>query len=195
MTETEVRGELTKQEFENKLEELMTKFPNYSFNKRLTFCFGSFENKEIDLRLRITDKIPVIMQKLGNWSDLQREEIEIQLPKNEEDFFKTYKIFKNIYDTIPNSFITVIQHENHIFESEELEIKLTRQFGKSDYFVFEIEAKKPDIDLTLECKKFDLPIMETFESEEDRKKRNEEVNLDPNKLSNSQLQELIKKYM
>lgn len=110
MTETEVRGELTKQEFENKLEELMTKFPNYSFNKRLTFCFGSFENKEIDLRLRITNKKPVIMQKIGNWSNLQREEIEIELLPNADEFYKTYTIFKNIYKSIPNSFTTIIQH-------------------------------------------------------------------------------------
>jgi hypothetical protein len=196
MKETEVRGELTAKNFL----ELVSQLKNspeyeYEFNKRITFCYGDYSNQNLDMRVRITNGKPVIMQKVGNWQDLTREEIEVDLVSDSDHVFKTYRIISNIYLTVPTSFETIIQHENHLFTTSKFELKLTRQFGKSDYYIFELEAKTEDVDLESECNKLGLNILNEFESEDDRKKRNENVNLNPKDLSEDELKDLISDYL
>lgn len=195
MIEKEVRGIMNTDEFRTKL----TSFNNLSdyaksYNRRLTFCFGDFNNTELDLRLRITNGEAVLIQKVGTWTNLQREEVEVKV-NSFDDFYKLLRIFKNIYETIPNSFATIIQHENYLFEDGDTEIKLTKQFGKNDYYVFEVEAKNSKVNLDRKCKELQLVVTDNFESEEDRKRRNESVNLSFNELAEDKIAKLIQEYL
>jgi len=196
MKETEVRGELLAEAFTNLVERLKkSQDYKYEFNKRITFCYGDYSNQKLDMRVRITNGKPVIMQKVGNWQDLTRIEMETDIIRDLENVFKTYKIISNIYLTISNSFETIIQHENHLFSNEKFELKLTKQFGKSDYYIFELESKQDGVNLKDECNVLGLAVQDKFEGEEDRKKRNSLVNLDPKELSDDVIKDLISKYL
>lgn len=196
MNETEVRGELTSENFAKLIDKLKESASyKYEFNNRITFCYGDYSNQKLDMRVRITNGQPVIMQKVGNWQDLTRVEIETDIIKDTEHVFKTYKIISNIYASIPQSFETIIQHENHLFTNEKFELKLTKQFGKSNYYIFELEAKSNVVNLQEECKALELTIQDKFESEEDRKKRNTLVNLNPKELTEEEIKNLISTYL
>lgn len=193
--ETEVYGLLSKQEFEKFKTELSKNdvFTRKETVKRLSVQITDHARNDLDTRIRITNGQVEVMQKVGNWNAISREELSVGLQVAAEDVFRIFLILDNIMnaDTVQK---TVIQMENYIFLTNDFEVKLTHQLGGGEAYNFEIETFAEGLDPKDICKEFNLiPDLAPKDAAywEDFNSR---INLDIRKIGQKRLLNIIRSY-
>lgn len=194
MLEKEILSEMTKAEFDKKLQEFTDKFGKPKTVKRIAFQATDFNQNNIDTRIRISNGKSILIQKKGDWKADTREEIEVELNPNTDAILKNYKILLNLINS-NNIETSIIQVENYLFFDVETEIKLTHQFGKKDSYSFEVEVFNHELDLNKICEEFGLKVIERDNSPEYWKNWSKSINHQASDLNDSDLLELIKKYL
>lgn len=195
MNEVEVRGFIkSKEEFNNLIKKFSSEY-DYKKVHRLSIVSGDYQTRSIETRLRVTDGNITLAQKKGDLGAITREEIETVLDIDKESFYKIGKIINNDSELFPDHYCIVIQHENHLFSNKDLEIKLFKQFGKSEFFGYEVESSSHSESELLELTKdLGLDITPHYDDDEIIRKRNTEVNFPFLELSERELKEIISKY-
>jgi hypothetical protein len=123
------------------------------------------------------------------------EEIEIDIPDDVDSVLSSIKLINNYYSTFEiKPLKLIIQHESYIWDTDEFELKIARQFGKSDIFVYEIESKTNKDPEEIEKT---LGITSDYDafSEERQTLRREFGDLKYDELSENEIVELIKQYL
>lgn len=192
--EKELLTILSKEEYEEVLVKLQEEFGEPETVKRLSLQATDYRSADVDTRIRITNGKAEIIQKLGDWKKGNRHEVSVPLPRDSKTIFDLYKIFLNaMKDADVQS--PIMQLENKLFKVRDFEIKLTHQFGKKDAYNCEVEV----FDLALEpedlAKKYRIPIHPPTQTVDFWKNWNETVNLSAEDLSDSELLEIIQKYL
>lgn len=194
--EEESWGVLTEEEFDNFLDIFTKRFGKPVNSRRLSFSFWDHNRNSVDTRIRITDGKPEIMQKIGHWEGTQawsRKEQSIRLQPNIDDIFGTYQVLRVLIPGKDDCYI--YQYDNYIFKQTDFEIKLTHQSGKTDKYNFEVEALVKNVDLSKILKDLGLSEKVTTTNTEFWDKWNAELNFKDNDLTESQIKDLIQKYL
>jgi len=197
MKEQESWGQLSKVQFSKFYHKFVKTYGKPITRKRLAISFWDPKiGKNVDTRIRITDGKPQIVQKLGRWARTKKwkfTETFLDLPSDVDQIFNTYKILRNLVRR--NDSCRFIQHKNYIFETENFEIKLSKQFGKITKYVFEVELKKPGKHLQKIVKSLGL-YKYTKETDTDFwEKWNKTTNLTDEELKEEGVRKLIRKYL
>lgn len=194
--EIEVRGFVESEaEFNSFIQKFQREDYEYSFVKRLSVVSGDYKLRNLETRLRITDGKITLAQKKGDIGAITREEIEFPLNINMSEFIKLSKIIYNQSKQIEESYCILAMHDNYLFKSDELEIKLFRQHGKGEFFGYEVEINNIS-EQELENKVVDLgfQISEGYDSDSAVRQRNSEINFPFTELSSRQLEQIIEDY-
>lgn len=194
--EHEVLGEISKDLFENLILKFKKLYGEPKIKKRLAISFWDPEiSKNLDTRIRITNGVPEIVQKVGEWENrevMKLEELSYKLPNNVDDIYTVYKILLNYSKKeFPPR---IIQHVSTIFDTPYFEIKLATQFGKSNKYIFEVERKGSE-DLLKFVKEIDLDKYILKTDSEFWLKWNSKVNLSTDDFTGEELKELIQEYL
>lgn len=196
--EKELLTILTKDEHKSVLMCLRKKFGKPRIQKRLSLQSDDYGQIDIDTRIRITNGEAELVQKVGDWKNItkgkSRTEIAIPLPNDASTIAGLYRIIRNIKrgSKVEN---IIMQFQSYIWESKNIEIKLTHQFGKSDAYNCEIEVfdnSRSHGDL---MKKLGIPVHLPTQTEDFWRKWNEKVNLNADELSDKKLLSIINKYL
>jgi len=195
MIEHEVRGYITEDEFNKKLIEFENKYGHPKREKRIAIRVGALYDYNINLRIRITNGKAEIVEKIRGRNSEKREELIVEISNDLENIYNTFLILRNlILDSIKKS-STIMQFDNYLFNSDEIEIKLAHQTGNLHKYVFEIESKKEGVNLEKVCSEMNLiPNMKEMRNE-DWAKWEKELNIDVDSLTVKELKELIKSYL
>ncbi|KKQ75387.1 MAG: hypothetical protein US96_C0012G0016 [Candidatus Woesebacteria bacterium GW2011_GWB1_38_5b] len=193
--EKEILTILSEDEYKQVLSRLEKEFGKPKMVKRLSLQSTDYRWADVDTRIRITNGVAEIIQKVGDWKDnLTRTEIIIPLPSDPKIIFDMYKIFRNAMRD-EKVLTPIMQYENRLFKQRDLEVKLTYQFGKKDAYNCEVEV----FDATLEpeniTKKYDIPIHLPAHTPDFWKNWNETVNLSATEFSDEELFKIISKYL
>lgn len=196
MKELEAWGLLTKKQFEKLLRLFTKRFGKPQKAKRLAISFWNpKKNKNLDTRLRVTDKKAEIVQKFGDWENAQKwsfTELALPLPSDYKKAYLAYQILDNqTGKAFPYSFI---QYESYLFRKPKFEIKLGRQFGKVSRYFFEVELLDEKSSLESILEDLGLNILVTITNVDFWKKWNREVNLTSDDLSEEKIKSLIQSY-
>lgn len=192
--EEESWGVLTKEQFEQFLDQFTKRFGVPIHSKRLSFSFWDHTRNEIDTRIRITNGKAEIMQKIGDVGEGQkrvRSEQRVELMSDLNEIFNSYQILRVLIPGTESCYI--YQHDNYIFRQPTFEIKITHQSGKTDKYNFEVEAIGNNIDLSLVLKDLNLFDLTTTTNVEFWNKWNDELNLRDNDMNQEQIRNLISK--
>jgi hypothetical protein len=196
MHELEAWGLLTKKQFAHFLKLFQKRFGKPKKAKRLAISFWNPKrNKNLDTRIRITNKKAEIVQKFGQWENAKRwsfTELVLPLPDDAKKVYLAYRILDNqIGKAYPYSFI---QYENYLFNQLKFEIKLGHQFGKTSRYFFEVELldKRSSLDLIL--RDLNLVSLVTPTNVAFWNKWNKEVNLTSEDLDEKEIKNLIQSY-
>src|SRR3989344_739895 len=196
MMEEESWGVLTKRDFDHLLKQFTKRFGKPTNSKRVSFSFWDHSRNEIDTRIRITYGKAEIMQKVGNWEGTHirsRSEHSINLQSDLKAMFGAYQILRVLMPGENACYI--YQTDDFIFKRSTFEIKMTHQSGKTDKYLFEVEALGENVDLNQILRDLGLSEMVTITDEEFWTKWNEELNLRDNDLNEKQIKDLIQKYL
>lgn len=196
MMEEEVWGVLTKDEFGKFLGEFTRRFGKPVYSKRLTFSFWDHRRNNIDTRIRVTNGKAEIMQKVGKWEGSQirsRSEQSVKLDSDLEVVFGAYKVLRVLIPGEDQCYI--YQTEDYIFRKNNFEIKITHQTGKTDKYLFEVEAIAKKVDLKKVVRDLELTDLVRVTDEEFWNKWNEELNLKDNDINEDKLKNLINEYL
>lgn len=196
MNEIEVRGFIESKE---KFEKLISAFQSkdYSFKKvrRLSIVSGDYKLRNLETRLRTTEGKITLAQKKGDVGAITREEIEFTLNIDSKDFYKMSRIIENLSKQTPDPYCVVIQHENYLFSKDDLEIKLFRQFGKGEFFGYEVEkANVEEEELKNFTESLGLTLNDTYDDDKTIRHRNSEINLPLGDLDENGLRDVIEDY-
>ena len=192
--EKEIWGQISEDIFLEKLKEIKKIMGEPKVQKRLAIQILDLDNKELWTRIRITDKKAEIMQKVGNWDEIFHKEISVEINSDLDGVWNHYLILRNLVSDRRCQMIA-IEHINYIFESENFEIKLSKQGNKKPKYPFEIEAKKEDVDLIDISRKFGLNPDISAKGEDFWESWNREVNINLKTTSDEEIRNLIKKYI
>ena len=198
MIEKEVRGFLNKDDFDSKLGAFEQKFGVPKKSRRLSITFADYDNLTLETKIRITNGVCEVVQKVGEFTALEREEITVSLVNaNEDVVFGLYKTYRNFLKDVKNPMLTLIQHQNFVFLTDMFEIKLYRQFGNSEFYAFEVESlvDMDNIELDNFCNKNDLLIDENYNNKDLIKIRNTKVNMDMKNISDTDIRAIIRSYL
>ena len=146
MIEREIWGEMTIEEYTTILTSLKERFGQPKTKKRLSIEVSDWNNQDLSNRIRITNGQPEFTQKVGDWNNESREEIEMPLAKDAEEIQKMYKVLINLCKGGDLRSYTM-QHHNLVWDTAEYEVKISHQTGKTDKYNFEIEAKNEEVDI------------------------------------------------
>lgn len=195
MIEHEVLGHIDKKLYTKLSKQLKEQYGPPSIKKRIAISFWNPDIKNVETRIRITNGEAELMQKVGEWENkksFKLQEISCPIRGGVNEIYSLFLILSNLCETgiAPR----IIQHKNKIYYSKDFEIKLSKQFGRSEKYLFEIEKvgerslqefvnknglakyiKKTDVDFWL--------------------KWNEDVNLSIDLISENALKKLITKYL
>ncbi|QQS38883.1 hypothetical protein IPM62_05910 [Candidatus Woesebacteria bacterium] len=193
--EHEVLGHIDKKLYTKLSKQLKEQYGPPSIKKRIAISFWNPDIKNVETRIRITNGEAELMQKVGEWENkksFKLQEISCPIRGGVNEIYSLFLILSNLCETgiAPR----IIQHKNKIYYSKDFEIKLSKQFGRSEKYLFEIEKvgerslqefvnknglakyiKKTDVDFWL--------------------KWNEDVNLSIDLISENALKKLITKYL
>jgi len=195
MLEIEVRGTLSEESFYNDLKRFSEQFGEPFRQRRMAIRIGTLNKYGINNRIKITNGIPEIVQKIGSVSSLIREELSFKIGRDIDEIYQAYLVLRNtITDPLLKRSV-IMQFDNFIFKGKNFELKFAHQTGKLDKFVFEVEAKEDNLDLEKVCKELNLnPNMQSM-SEEDWIKWNADLNIDADELDEKYIKALIKSYL
>lgn len=196
MNELEAWGLLTKRQFNHFLKLFRGRFGKPQKAKRLAISFWNPKrNKNLDTRIRITNKKAEIVQKFGQWENAKRwsfTELFLPLPDDPEKVYLAYRILDNqIGKAYPYSFI---QYENYLFNQLKFEIKLGHQFGKASRYFFEVELLDKRSSLGPILKDLGLDSLVTLTNVSFWNQWNKEVNLTSKDLDEEKIKNLIQSY-
>lgn len=192
--ERELLGELSAANFAAKQRDFTRLFGQPKKVRRIALQATDFSRHDLDTRLRITNGKQELMQKVGSWQNHTKQELSVELALPAENIVKLLRIIYNSLDS-NNIQTNLIQMENYLYDTDELEIKLTCQLGKSEHYNFEIEAKNNQVDIKEFCAKHGLKPDMTERTEAQWKAHNEKVNLDWTKLPEGELVNIIERYL
>lgn len=192
--EKEILTILSKDEYNQVLKILTKKFGNPKIVKRLALQCTDYRWADIDSRIRITNGKAEIMQKVGDWKKVDRTELSVAIQSDSLVIFDMYKVFRNMMRD-DQVLTPIIQLENRLFETNDFEVKLTFQFGKTDAYNCEVEVFDNNLEPLDIMEKLSIPVHLPEHTQDFWKKWNEKVNLDANKLSDTELLEIISKYL
>lgn len=193
--EKEVWGQLTHEQFDEKLLELKEKFGEPKKFQRLAIQITDYDRKDLDTRIRVDHGKVRIMQKIGDWNAEVREEVELEVPvANSKDVVKLYQLLNNLVSGEHISRM-VMQFENYVFDEDDFEIKLTRQFGLQDVYSFEVEVKNTEHSPIEIAREYSLEP--DLEEKDDKywKDFSEKINISVDDIEKSELESIISKYL
>jgi len=142
MVEIEIRGKIDKKKFEECFAFLQREGEQKDHYQRMSVDISpGFEEKTrswknltgVDLRIKKSGNKEKISAKIGNFTDKEREEIDIKL--EEGQLLEVVKMFYKL--GFDNGMIYM--WESWEFDYQGFEVKLSKY--RNDYFTFEIEAK------------------------------------------------------
>lgn len=199
MIETEISAEITQDSFTKYFDKFSKEFGQPQKVKRIAFMVIE-RGKKLDNRLKITNGKVELVQKYTISVDESgkriKEEITIELNKDLDTVNQTIKLMENFYkanDTKP--FRCIVQHENYLWLTKGVEIKLSKQFGKNNYYVYEVEAMQDNINVNEVEQELGLNPDADLNSQERRNYRAEQVDLNMDELTQKEVEELIIKYL
>ncbi len=198
--EKEVIGEINKDIFTSKKSEFINKFGNPVIKRRLGMMVFDRNNPQVDTRVRVTNGKAEIMQKVIQSDDghghSEKLEISIKIPDNVEAAFDAFKTYRNLLakNYSEKLILLLVQTENFIWSTKDFELKLSYQFGKNDYFTFEIEALSEGCDVRETQKSLGLAPIENHASPERKIFRATQVDLDASKMSDQEVKAVIGHY-
>ncbi|MFZ5365748.1 MAG: hypothetical protein ACOZBZ_00460 [Patescibacteria group bacterium] len=192
-TEKELLSIISKEDFNILLEKFKRKFGKPKKTKRLAIQCTDYDYQDIDTRVRVTNGVAEIIQKVGKWNATSRIEIRTPLPPSSDAVFNAYKTLRNLLKRHKIE-TSIIQLENWVFERANFEIKLTHQFGKKDVYNYEIEVLSDELSPLDIASKFNMPIDSPLTTPEFWKQWNESVNLYADQLSDDELKNIISNY-
>ncbi|HJP96536.1 MAG TPA: hypothetical protein VJ843_04145 [Candidatus Saccharimonadales bacterium] len=191
--ETEVLGQLTKEQFDRFKHSIEKKLGPPKQVKRLSMQITDYAKRNLDTRIRITNGAAEIMQKVGDWDAKTREEISVQLLSIPDEIYGHWQILDHMLDA-PAVQKRIIQMDSYLFITPRYEIKLTHQSGVSDVYNFEVESFQRNVDPIEVCNEFELkPDLEP-KSAEYWEEFNEQVNLNARKMKDEEILQTISFY-
>jgi len=191
--EIEVTGQLSETEYSAAVARFTKEFGEPKQQRRLALNVTDFDRRDIETRIRITNGHAELMQKIGDWKGDSRNELQADLIEDAQAILKVYSVIRNLLVS-DNLQTTVIQFENKIWKTKDFELKLTRQFGKSSVWNFEVELLNHSANIATICK--DLRLQP--EKEPDAEywvEFNKKVNLQIDELGEEKLVRLIESYL
>lgn len=198
MLEKEMRGFITADTFESTIDRFTESLGQPKYSKRLSLALADYDNLTLETKIRITNGEAEVVQKVGDFTAIDREEITIKLNSFEsERLVDLYKTYRNFLKDVGNAMLTLIQHENYVFADDRFEVKLFRQFGKNEFFAFEVEALSEMSDSELEefCVQNNLVVDHNYNDFDSIQKRNSKVNIDLHALPEKDLEVIINEYI
>jgi len=199
--ENEFIGEINKEIFQKKLQEFTAKFGEPEVKKRLGLMVFDRNNPHIDTRIRITNGKAEIMQKVLQDEDgqghSQKDEISLDIPNNTESVYRAFVSYTNLLKPKYGKQLIrlIVQTENYLWQTEDYELKLSYQFGKSDYYTFEIEALNSNCDIKAVQIKLGLVPTENHASPKRKLFRVTSVDLNAEELTESEIKKIIDSYL
>ncbi|GAB4157166.1 MAG: hypothetical protein Fur003_0820 [Candidatus Dojkabacteria bacterium] len=200
MKETEILGMIEASTFEAKVKEFTGKYGEAKIKKRLSIMLFDRNNPEVDTRIRITNGKPELMQK----QKLKQEgintttklELQVELLADTDQIFNLYKSFENVLLPYKTELVKLlVQTENYIWKIENIELKLSRQFGRSDFYTFEIELTEDGNSITQWQEMLNLFAIADLDSPEYSTYRSDKVDILIESLSEDQFREIISGYI
>jgi hypothetical protein len=194
--EIEVRGFISKEQFELKLNEFSSKFGDYKKKRRLSIAFGDLDNKTHETKIRITDGKLEVTHKLGDFDSVERIELTTNMTSDAKSLLALSKTFESLSENFSNPFRSIILHDNYIFHDEDgNEIKLYRQYGKDEYFAFEVETQSSDLNLDEYCANLGLVIDYNYNAPKSINWILNDINYKLSDLSDQELIDLFNEYL
>jgi hypothetical protein len=192
--EKEVWDILPHQEYERVMAYCLATIGSPAQERRLALQVTDFHRKDFDTRIRITNGSPVLIQKGGDWNDEIRGESTLELPKDAHFIVSLYAALRNKLNS-DNIQRTVIQLENTLFRTAEVEIKLTRHIGKKDLFSFEVELLDDKGNLEESLNELGLTPDLSYRDDVYWKDFNAAVNIDAHTLSEEELVAMVSSFL
>lgn len=180
--EIEIRGPLSKKEFNNLVKLFENKGKKISKKDRIlidysTFQKGGIKNRKKDIRLRVTNGIPEIVVKVGEWGGTeQRKELSVFTRPGEFD------ILVEIFGELGFVKGMLCVRKSKVYEYKDIEFALVEVPGHSYYYEAEKMAnKKENADKMIKeiqniCKNLNLEMFNKKEFFKYINKLNKEVN-------------------
>lgn len=162
--EIEIRGPLSKEEFDNLVKLFEAQGEKTSEKDRIlidysTFLEGGVENRHKDIRLRVTNGIPEIIVKLGEWGGTeQRKELSVFTKPGEFD------TLVEIFGELGFRKGMLCARKSKVYEYKDIEFALVEVPGHSYYYEAEKMAhKNEDADKIIKemknvCKDLNLEV-------------------------------------
>ena len=142
--EVEIRGPLSKEKFEELVKLFEEKGEKKSEKDRVlidysTFLEGGVEHRKKDIRLRVTNNIPEIIVKIGEWGENeQRKELSIFGKPGEFD------TMVEIFGELGYGKGMLCQRKSKVYDYKEVEFSLVEVPGHSYYYEAEKMADKDE---------------------------------------------------
>jgi len=180
--EIEIRGPLSKKEFDNLVKFFKTKGKKTSDKNRIlidysTFLKGGVKNRNKDIRLRVTNGVPEIIVKLGKWGDDEhRKELSTFTKPGEFD------ILVEIFGELGLNKGMLCVRKSKVYEYKNIEFSLVEVPGHSYYYEAEKMAHEEEAtdeiikEIKNVCKKLKLKIFDKKQFFEYIDKLNKEAN-------------------
>lgn len=180
--EVEVRGPLSKEEFQNLIIFFETKTIKICDKDRVLLDYSTFLDDEIesrkkDIRLRVTNGVPEIIVKLGEWGEKeQRKELSVFAKSGEFD------TLVEIFGELGFSKAMLCERKSKVYKYKGIEFALVEVPNHSYYFeaekmaTNENEANKLHAEIEEVCKELNLKIYDKKAFFEYVAKLNKEAN-------------------
>jgi len=180
--EIEIRGPLSKNEFDNLVkifekDGIKTGEKNRILIDYSTFLEGGIENRNKDIRLRVTNGIPEIILKIGSWGGTENRK-ELSVLSNQGDFDLLVEIFANL--GLNKGMLC--ERKSKVYEYKGIEFALVEVPGHSYYYEAEKMAdEKENANIIINeiesvCRNLNLKIFNKNEFFEYIKQLNNEAN-------------------
>lgn len=180
--EIEIRGPLSEKEFENLVKFFESNGKKKSEKNRVlidysTFLEGGVENRKKDIRLRVTNGVPEIIVKVGEWGGReQRKELSVFTKQGEFD------TLVEIFGELGFRKGMLCVRKSKVYEYKDIEFALVEVPGHSYYYEAEKMAhEKEDADKIIKeiknvCKDLNLEVFDKKQFFEYIDKLNKESN-------------------
>jgi hypothetical protein len=196
MQEKEIWGVLTEQTYNEIQTKAIKDFGKGKPKKRLAISYWNPEyNKDLDTRIRVTNGLAEVVQKFGEWENVEivnLREITIPINNDIETIMNMHIVLDNAHPKAPRQ---ITQFENEVFIFNSVELKLTKQLGKVTKYTFELELLDNNLDLLKIAQEYSLRDKITQTNVAFWEKWNKEVNVLSDEISLDGLRKLVEKYL
>ena len=194
--EREIRGFInSKSDFEFFIKTFQSQDYKYKFVQRLSIVAGDYLQRDLETRLRISNGKITLVQKKGDIGATSRDEIEMELDLNAEQFKELALMINNLSLKISDSYCFLARHDNHIFKSNNMEIKLFKQYAKGEFYGYEVEINDiSENELEKTVKDLGFEIDKNFDEDSIVRHRNSEINYPLGEIKEKELLDIIRLY-